>query len=157
MTTHFLLSASVPDWCPCFCATVGLSPEAVERLMGLRGLWEKVKQLESETYEIYLWESSYVTFHGNDEDAETRAEEEASAQHDTIYQRFGSFQAVPDVLKLAGDDMKVIDMPTYQTECDQMIIGEEGVSWMAYPKHGDGEIRTVKIPWATIEELKGVE
>lgn len=153
MTTHFLLSATVPDWCPCFCATVGLSPEAVERLLKLRGLWEKVKGLDDQFVELYLWDGGYVTFHGNDEDEATPTEEEASALHDTIYQRFGGFQKVPDVLKLAGDDVKVVDMPVYQTECDQMIIGEEGVSWMAYPKHGEGEIRTVKIPWTTIEEL----
>ena len=52
------------------------------------------------------------------------------------------------------DDYKVPDDNGIRTECEQMCIREDGVSWHCYPKHAEGiTITSEQLPYELIEEM----
>jgi DNA-directed RNA polymerase subunit N (RpoN/RPB10) len=58
-----------------------------------------------------------------------------------------------DFVEIKDDQAKVDDLPVQRTECDQMIVCEEGVRWTCIPKHTNIYITSETIPIAEIRKI----
>lgn len=52
------------------------------------------------------------------------------------------------------DDFKMDKSIPARTECDQIIVGVDGVWWKCFPKHTSERVESYRIPWEELFEPK---
>lgn len=135
-------------------AVVDITKELAELLLKRRAAFQALAAYDNDAWEIYFW-SSTCQFVGGRSDAEYR--EEAYVE-ESVLEQLGE-----EDHDLAGSEWLVIPEGSQiryveaRTECDQLIVAEKGVRFMAYPKHCDWELRTGEIPWDEIEKALRAE
>lgn len=106
---------------------------------------ERLKDLQAEdrtAYEIYYWASiGWPTFF----DREARLAEDEELL-DALER---------DAWQEAPDNLEIPENLEVRTNCDQMIVREGGVIWMAYAKHAYSpiEFRTAEISTGKLTEI----
>jgi hypothetical protein len=122
---------------------VQVDKEDVQVLSGFKELFQMVKSRDDSLYEMYFWDRMTVSFYESPLYEDFLSEEE-HAELDSN-----------DILKLpdAREISKALGNPE-RTECDQFIVVEEGVRFMAIPKHCDYRIETAStITWDMLLEV----
>lgn len=135
-------------------AVVDITKELAELLIKRRAAFQALVAYDNDAWEIYFW-SSTCQFVGGRSDAEYREEAYVA---ESVLEQLGEedydltgreWLVIPD-----GAQIRYVEA---RTECDQLIVAEKGVRFMAYPKHCDWEIRTGEIPWDEIEKALRAE
>lgn len=149
----FLLEITGPDYRPTDWALAVLDPDTLAVIDRRRTAYERSRAEDRQFHEAYYFDDRGVDFLANaDEDD---GEDETPDTDLAAMARSELAAATVDV----DDGLVAVDQtayealaehPTARVECVQMIIQEDGVRWMAYPKHQDDEIRTARIPWSAL-------
>jgi hypothetical protein len=122
-------------------AHVEITPELARTILARSKAFRQLKEKDGAAYSMRYWDSSVEFFSSIDtmeidtwtDDLETEIMEKGSK----------TFSEKP------FED----DEEPERTECDQMIVDEDGVSWKCYAKHTDIEWVTGEIPYSEIETL----
>ena len=57
----------------------------------------------------------------------------------------------------APDDFEVVEEQIAAVECTQLVVGEDGVAFLAIPKHCDFYVTTAEIPMLILESAAGID
>lgn len=131
-------------------AVVDINKELAELLLKRRAAFQALAAYDRDAWEIYFW-SSTCQFVGGRGDAESRGGE--TPVEESVLEQLGQedYDLTGREWLLVPEEATVRFVEA-RTECDQLIVSEKGVRFMAYPKHCDWEIRTGEIPWEEIEK-----
>ncbi len=56
----------------------------------------------------------------------------------------------------APDDFEVVEAQIAAVECEQMVVREDGIAFLAIPKHCDFYVTTAEIPVSVLQEAAGI-
>lgn len=153
----FLLEVYGPDGRTSDWALAVLDPDTLSVIARRRTAYERSRAEDRQYHEAYYFDSRAVDFLANgNEDVEDAGGLDPDLDPDLVAEAHGVLVAAA---VQADDGLTALDAPTYtalsehptaRVECVQMVIQEDGVCWMAYPKHVDEEIRTARVPWAAM-------
>jgi hypothetical protein len=133
-------------------AWVEIDPAQVQALMSLKEAFQAAytsghKASGQSLYEMWFWDhgtTGTARFYENLELEDFLTEEEI-----TVFER-RDLLVVPDERQL-GDTFEEKDPE--RTDCDQVVITDDSVSFFAYPKHGDFSVRTSSITFEALLPL----
>jgi hypothetical protein len=129
----------------CDYALIDLSPDlaslALNRVSSLKAL----KRIDPQLDEIYFWDYHVEYFSPWNSEEVDRA--------DSLGTMIDHLPSVKGELVQASDDFVVPEDLIARVECPQMIAHEEGISFIAIPKHASHYIRTAEIPFSVIESV----
>jgi hypothetical protein len=117
----------------CALALVQIDKELAKKILERRKLFLQERGNDVELVEKYYWSGS-AHFYEN------------GGKVDELYDEHLTDD---DLVELDEDPVKRTE--EMRTECDQMIIREDGVAWTMIPKHSDIYITTSIIPYAMVE------
>ena len=139
MKTFLLKSFLACDETWCAYALVEIKDELIKEIAAVRKAFLTVKGLHDNLYEMYLWDglATFYTSHAFLDLEERLTESQLKTLED------GVPLEVTEGFKLDEDHID-------RTECDQMIIREDGVAWYCIPKHSDTTATTALIPYETL-------
>lgn len=103
---------------------VEIDKSLAQRIMERRKLFLHAKAADKDTYEMYFWGGQAVFL-----------------QNFSCSDEWSEVDGFPESVDEA------------ETECDQMIIRESGVSWTAMPRHSGIYVTTREIDFEKIETL----
>jgi hypothetical protein len=128
----------------CDYALIDLTPDlarlALTRISGFKAQ----KASDGDLLEIYYWDFHTVYF--SPWIAEDCGEAESLAE---MIERLPS---ASEDLSLAPDEFAVSERLYKRVECCQMIVGEEGISFLAIAKHTSFYISTAEVPVTLLEK-----
>ena len=161
MTRHFLLHCSrfpsdYGDGGGCEYAVVSVDPKLAAVIAARRKAFLLLKAQEPALLPLRFWdEACWFLEDGivGDESGDLVLHREAMLGRKT-------FEKVCDG-PVEIDAVLAKDLEKYvaRSECDRMIVDQDGVCWGAFPKHVDVRVETDSIPWNVIEPClaQGVE
>ena len=134
---------------PCAGALIRLSQERIETLLQRKAVFDAVKAKDPDCLEMYYWDATpHWVSDGTDlNDDETSAPDLIEQIEALTGQPMDWHKAA--LLPVGAE----LDVRVMRSECDQVLVREEGVIWLTIPKHMDSEVRTFEIPWAVIDKV----
>ena len=130
----------------CDYALIDLSPELASLARRRVNILKTQKQADQQLDEMYFWDF-HVEYFSPWED-EVASADPLSAMLERLLPVAG------DLLR-APDDFAVPENLLARVECSQMIIREEGIAFIAIPKHASYYIRTSEVPLRLLESAAG--
>ena len=133
----------------CDFALVELTPElatlALRRIAALR----EQKKLDPDIDETYYWAyfAEYFSPWRNLASAESDIKTASLALADVLEDLQIEEEGTVTVL----ESFQVPSSQVARVECEQMIVGEDSIAFMAIPKHASFRVQTVEIPLAMLE------
>ena len=129
---QFLLrtTSSNQDYNPCSYAVVTLDDDT-------RNIFSQAKQQDSAVYEMYFWGDRIIRYYDSYDILDLLSEEESALFEDNGLVEMT--QSVP------------ISFLPERTECGQMVVGEDGFSFVCIPKHSDVHVTTQEIQYSAIQ------
>ena len=125
-------------------ALIDLNPDAAKLALGRVSKFLAQKKDDPQLDEMYFWDYHVDYF------SPWNAEEE---------DRSDSIDATLDKLSSGGvelirppDDFALPENLVARVECSQMVVRNDGISFIAIPKHGSHYIRTSEIPLALLRD-----
>jgi hypothetical protein len=127
-------------------AFIDLSPELARLARRRVNILKTHKQADQQLDEMYFWDF-HVEYFSPWKD-EVDSADPLSAMLERLLPVAG------DLLR-APDDFAVPENLLARVECSQMIIREEGIAFIAIPKHASYYIRTSEVPLPLLESAAG--
>jgi len=132
-------------------AIVNLNDESIKLIAARRKIFLAAREQDKSLHEMYFWDGHaefYGTNFGRTEDFDDDGVEEAFDQ--ALNEK--EWTEIDDDFDTEGEETH----PTSpdRTDCDQMIIREEGVAWYAVCHYGDSATTTTCIPYKHLFEDK---
>ena len=139
---QFLLrtTSSNQDYNPCSYAVVTLDDDT-------RNIFSQAKQQDSAVYEMYFW-GPVVTFSFGNVGCGIR-----------YYDSYDILDLLSEEESALFEDNGLVEMTQSvpisflpeRTECGQMVVGEDGFSFVCIPKHSDVHVTTQEIQYSAIQ------
>lgn len=151
---RLLMTASASVECDVGYATVNVTREYAQTILKRAKAFLAAKNEDRDAYEHYFWDSgalsrgcAFLRFPGTEPE-----DNEDGDDDDDVFS--AEFDDSDRWVRTQLDDQ---DLSRYlsRTECDQMVIREDGVTWTAVWKHTDAWVCTEVIPYHVIEEALG--
>jgi len=149
--------ASSNQYCDggCEFAVVDLTRElASVALRCIHALKEHKKNDES-IYETYYW-THYANYFSPWADVTS-----VPGNVKTALQAMAEIVEALDVEKkevvTAPDDFEVVEAQIAAVECEQMVVREDSIAFLAIPKHCDFYVTTAEIPLQVLERAAGID
>jgi hypothetical protein len=139
--TKFVSSttSSNPDYiAECDFAFMDIGVEAAKQILARHALFMDAHAKDKSLWEMYFWDSLPEWFDGCENS-------KWFAKH-KIEDPDCGVDSVADAITLEGVELQ-------RTECDQMIICEEGVRWTCVPKHTSIYVTSETIPIGWISKV----
>ena len=134
----------------CEFALVDLTPELGAMALRRIDVLKEQKKSDGSLLETYYWDfhaeyfSPRTDFNGFPEEAQAAMLEAAEAVE--------SLAVEEKELVTAPADFKVVETQIAATECEQMVVAEEGIAFVAIPKHCDFYVTTAQIPVSVLQD-----
>ena len=132
----------------CDYCIIAITKEVAETILKRRKAFLKMKETDKDLQKMFFWGGTQEMFHGQgledgpsiEADKQYLTEEQAELLEDNRW------VALPDDFKGPEDFQR--------TECDMMVITEDGVWWSSMPKYYDGcmYISSESVGYEVIEE-----
>lgn len=129
-------TSSNPDLSWCRYAVVELTDEARKEVLARRELHQMVKSRDRDLWDLTFWGMPGEFY--DDIDTEDLLTDEQQAELESK-----EWLVLPD-----DSDIDVSDAA--RTECDRMVINDDGFYWKCIAKHTDVYIETSKIPYEAV-------
>lgn len=131
LAVHAILGSLIdpPPGYDCF--VVNIDEEDARSLLRLIRFVRALKRRLGDVYKLELWDSHGGEYQEADWDAET-------------------FPAGMIPLETAEHERLIPNGTPSRTECERLMVLDNGVHWAAYPKHADQELETELLPEAVI-------
>jgi hypothetical protein len=133
----------------CEFALLDLTPELARLALGRIATLREQKSLDPDIAEVYYW-AYFAEYFSPWEDSAGLGEEVENTQW--------TLEGMLD--ELAMEEKEIISVPeTFQlppgnvaaVECDQMVVREDAIAFMAIPKHASFYVQTVELPLTILE------
>ena len=135
--------SSDQETCGCDYALIDLSPELARLALKRVNILKGQKQADQQLDEMYSWDLHVEYF------SPWKGKEADSA--DLLGEILDRFPSVAADLMHAPDGFVVPENLLEPVECSQMITREDGIAFIAIPKHASYHIRTAEIPLSLLE------
>jgi len=134
----------------CEFALVDLTPElaalALRRIAALR----EQKNLDPAIDEVYYW-AYLVDFYFSAYSDLAVGEKETEGASVAVGDMLGELQIQEKEVVCVPESFQVSSSQIARVECEQMIVREDSIAFMAIPKHASFRVQTVEIPLAMLE------
>jgi hypothetical protein len=127
----------------CDYALIDLSPELARLALRRVNILKAQMQADQQLDEIYFWDLHVEYF------SPWKVKEADSA--DILSEMLDKLPSVAGDLLRAPDDFAVPENLLEHVECSQMITREDGIAFIAIPKHASYYIRTAEVPLPLLE------
>jgi hypothetical protein len=127
----------------CDYALIDLSPELARLALRRVHILKAQKQADQQLDEMYFWDLHVEYF------SPWKGKEADSA--DLLSEMLDKLPSVAGDLLRAPDDFAVPENLLERVECSQMITREDGIAFVAIPKHASYYIRTTEVPLSLLE------
>lgn len=127
----------------CDYALIDLSPELARLALRRVNILKAQKQADQQLDEMYFWDLHVEYF------SPWKGKEADSA--DLLAEMLDKLSSVAGDLLSAPDDFAVPEDLLEGVECSQMITREDGIAFIAIPKHASYYIRTAEVPLPLLE------
>ncbi len=138
----------------CEFALVDLTQElAGVALRRIHVLGEHKKSDES-VYETYYWayHAEYFSPWTNLANASGKVKTALRAMAEIVE----SLEVEEKEVVTVPDDFEVVEAQIAAVECEQMVVREDGIAFLAIPKHCDFYLTTAEIPLQVLERAAGI-
>jgi len=125
-------------------AIVDVTDEMLKHIAARRKIFLAAHEQDKELYEMYFWDCA-AEFYGD------RFGSNGDGEDDTVEESFDEALDEDEWVEISEDFETTGDegnptMPD-RTDCDQMVIREEGVTWYAQDHYGDTTTMTVIVTY----------
>lgn len=127
----------------CDYAVIDITKELAAEILRRRKAFTKMKEEDSALWEMYFWGGTQECISGSSLFFTEIDPPPLSKDQETLLEDNG-FLELPEDFKVEADDI-------LRTECEQMVIREDGVCWYCIPKHADVNITTESLKYGLIE------
>jgi hypothetical protein len=128
-----------------------LASVALRRIQALR----EHKKNDESVYETYYW-----AYHAEYFSPLTNVRS-APGKVDTAMRAMAEIVEALTVAEMevatAPDDFEVVEAQVAAVECEQMVAREDGIAFLAIPKHCDFYVTTADIPVSVLQEAAGID
>jgi hypothetical protein len=141
VTRIIVIARNAHEYDECSYALVEITPELARKVLARRKAWLAAHAADSEFYEAFYWDASAVFINR----LGLPGEQDADLSEPVPGLDSDGWAALP------ADAPAPAEVDVCRTECDQMIVRDQGVAWYCIAKHTDVPVTTDEVPWHVFE------
>jgi hypothetical protein len=148
--------SSHDDTCGCDYALVDLTPDLARLVLDRVRVFRKLSASDAGLCDLRWWNCDAVFFSpwGSGDDPDGAQPGEVETQR--VEQYLSGLDGGREVLEVS-DDLALDEEMIARTECDRMVVCDDGVSFSCIPKHTDVRISTGTIPVEMLERVASAD
>ena len=139
----------------CEYAAVDLTPELANVALRRIQVLKEHKKSDELVYETYFWDfnAEYFSLRADF----TNLPEKVKTAILTVAKIVEALAVDNNELVTAPDDFEIVEAQIGAVECGQMIVREEGIAFLAIPKHCEFYVTTAEISVRVLHEAAGID
>jgi len=139
----------------CEFASIDLTGELAKIALRRIQVLKDHKKIDGSIYEIYYWDfhAEYFSLRADF----TNMPEKVKTTILTVAEIVEALGVDDNELVTAPDDFEVVEAQIAAVECGQMIVRDDGIAFLAIPKHCDFYVTTAEIPVSVLQEAAGID
>ena len=139
----------------CEYATVDLTRDLANVALRRIQVLKEHKKSDDLVFETYYWDfnADYFSLRADF----TNMPEKVKTAILTVAEIVEVLAVEENGLATAPDDFEVVEAQIAAVECLQMIVREDGIAFLAIPKHCDFYVTTAEIPVPVLQEAAGID
>jgi hypothetical protein len=139
----------------CEYAAVDLTRELASLALRRIQVLKEHKKNDELVYETYYWDfnAEYFSLRADF----TNMPEKMKTAILAVAEIVEALAVDDDELVEAPADFEVVEAQTAAVECGQMIVRDEGIAFLAIPKHSDFYVTTAEIPVSVLQEAASTD
>ncbi|MHB8655717.1 MAG: hypothetical protein ACYDA9_17775 [Terriglobia bacterium] len=139
----------------CEYAAVELTRELAHLALRRIEVLKEHKKTDELVYETYYWDfnAEYFSLRADF----TNLPEKVKTTILTVAEIVEALGVEEKEVVTAPDDFEVVEAQIAAVECGQMLVGEDGIAFLAIPKHCDFYVTTAEIPVSVLQEAASID